>query len=157
MKASPIAILAFLAATLIPFCWSLPPGYGTNHPGLPQELNSVERQFLGKWVGGKERLKWEIDRKSDRTFEIVLEEIDPEDSSLTYQNYATGEWSVRGDSYYYEWKNWSGDEGDFSGIAIEKVLEVAGRRVVTLSDDDSKNTELKVESFKMPGWSLKNE
>ncbi|EDY81908.1 hypothetical protein VDG1235_1528 [Verrucomicrobiia bacterium DG1235] len=155
MKPTPKPIIAFLAIALIPLCWSLTSGYVSDHSDLPKELNSLEKQFLGKWAGSKESLKWEIDRKSDRTFEIVLEEADPTDPTIIYQNYATGEWSVRGDSFYCEWKHWVGDEGDFSGIMIEKIAEVSEERVVTVSDDDSKNIELKVEFFQMPGWSLK--
>ncbi|MDQ8201833.1 hypothetical protein [Pelagicoccus sp. SDUM812003] len=151
------AMVAYLAVTLLPFCWCLTSGYVSDHSELPEGLSSVEKLFLGKWAGSKERLKWEIDRKPDRSFEIVMEEVDPTDPSVTYHNYATGEWSVRGDSYYCEWKHWVGDEGDFSGIMIEKVAEVMDDRVVTVSDGGSKNTELRVEFFQMPGWSLKKE
>lgn len=124
----------------------------------PVELSETEGAFVGKWKGTRLDMVWEIERFSDRTFEIVIEEPDYEDSTIIYKNYAEGVWRIEGDYYYYEWVRWWGDEGDLGGEVFERVGSVSENKVITLSEEDEEdpeNIEVRVDVFEMSIWNLK--
>ena len=121
------------------------------------ELNGKEHAFVGKWSGSRDVYKWEIERFPDRRFEIAFQEPDLNDPKVIYNNYAVGTWRIEGDNYYFEWKKWYGDEGDFSGESMEPIKSLSLERVVTLSEgaDEPYNVEVRVEVFKIKAWALK--
>lgn len=126
-------------------------------PKAEEPLNATEQIFVGKWKGSRLSFKWEIERKADRTFEIVLTEPDPFLPGGLFVVYARGVWWVKGNEYFYEWQKWSEEEEDLGGVVMEKVGRVEADRVLTLSEDekDPNNIEVRVEKFSMPGWKLK--
>ena len=156
MKTLRRSVVPLLLVSLCAMALAVIPNY-SKPPKLPKELTPTEQKFVGKWSGSRDQMRWEIHRKSDRSFEIVFEEPDYESPEIIYRNYGTGTWSVRGDHYFCEWKDWRGDEGDFSGEFSEKVSYVDESKIITLSDDSEsqQNTELRVEHFILPGWGLK--
>lgn len=109
------------------------------------------------------RMRWEMIRKEDRTFEIAFSEPIEGTFFRRFRNYATGIWWIEGKKFHFEWQKWSGDDGDFSGVLVEEVKEVEEDRIVTLSppenlyepDDNPENVEVRVEKLIHPAWKLK--
>jgi len=125
---------------------------------VPQgPLNAMEKKFVGKWQGKRSFYQWEIERRADRTFEIAFVERDSDRPAHLYENWASGVWWIEDKQYYYEWKEWKGEEGDFSGVATELVDKVKDDMVVTLTEgeDDPRNIETRVKNFVMKAWRLK--
>lgn len=120
-------------------------------------LNQTEQLFLGKWSGSRINLKWEIQRFQDRSFELAFEETDLNDPETIYTNYAIGRWWIRDDTYYFEWDQWWGDHGDFSGVVKESIQIATSNRIVTLTpnSDTPENLETRTNQFQLSGWSHK--
>lgn len=134
------------------------------HPKvLEGELTSEELPFVGKWRGARANLKWEIDRRDDRSFEMVLTEDYEGD---IYETYYIGAWWVEDGDYYYDdvycWDDWEEWADDYEGVS-ELITSVSANRIVTETsefdtmddDEDLTNVESRVNSFTLEGWRLK--
>ena len=102
---------------------------------------STQDLFVGKWKGSRSTYKWEIDRKNDGTFELVLHERNPfkpdsesEEDNVYY--YASGTWSVDGNNYLYKWESNPGDQSDNNETSVELIDKVSEKEIITITPSD---------------------
>ena len=118
-------------------------------------VSDGEKKLIGKWAGENEQVSWEIFRKEDGTYELVLHEVDGEKS---WTDYLRGIWGIRPDgTYYFTDLEMAGADTDFEATAFEeKVVRVSDDEFVTVSDDDDgkplQSIEKRVAKFEMDLW-----
>lgn len=149
------SLTPFIASLLLAVTLATAANFKLAAPTGP--LNETETKFIGKWSGQRLNLKWEIHRFDDRRFELAFEETDLEDPNVIYTNYAVGSWWANENNYYFEWENWWGDHGDFSGVVKEQIQIASANQVITLTSgaETPENTEIRVAQFSLTGWQHK--
>lgn len=119
-----------------------------------QALNSEEQRIVGKWTGKNRELEWEILRKSDGTYGIVIHE---EYEGTLYKDYYRGVWGIKGNEYYYFDLESSDENAEFDLTpSLEKILNISETEFLTSSEgwdgETLESSERKIEKFRFKLW-----
>lgn len=120
---------------------------------LGQKLTEAEKKLVGKWYGKVGKDEYEIDRRSDGTYQIVYRGIfDGE----RFVDYMRGAWWIREESYYYLDLESSYQEQVFENKPIiEKIVEFTDSKFVLITTGDSETEtvrEKSIEKFRFDFW-----
>lgn len=123
-----------------------------------QELSSEELAIVGKWSAENREVVWEIERKRDGTYEIVIR---GEFEGEKYIDYNRGIWGILNGSYYYAELETNYADFEFMNLpTYERVLDVSEGRFLTVMPGEYgealESEERRVQKFRFEFWSEVN-
>ena len=121
---------------------------------LSEALNEEEEKAVGRWTGKNREVEWEIYRRKNGIYELVLHE---EYEGVLYKDYYRGTWGINDGVYYYFDLQSSDKDAEFDNEpSFEKVVKSTDDEFFYISKgydgEELKSNERKIEDFKFKLW-----
>jgi len=117
-------------------------------------ISEDEERIVGDWAGENREVEWEIIRRRNGTYAMVIRE-DEDEAAFVY--YEQGVWGIEGRFYYYQALegNWDSIQSGTTRYE-EEILVLSGSAFTTVTEgmdgEPLESPERRVEAFNYDLW-----